>query len=152
MDTHFASDARKTAEDYFNSGFYCAESAVIALAKAQGIESDLLPRIATGFCAGMARSCGTCGALTGAIMGIGMAFGRSESGTPANQTYLATQRLIRAFEREFGSRDCHVLVGCDLGTPDGQATFRNNQLRVRCAKITGRATEIAAEIIAESNG
>ena len=152
MKTSLASQARSTAEELFHSGLFCAESAVIALARAQGIESDLLPKIATGFCGGMARTCGTCGALTGAIMGIGLALGRSESGMSADQSYLATQRLIREFEREFGSRECHVLLGCDLGTPEGQATFRENQLRVRCANFTGRATEIAAEIIAESNG
>ena len=53
-------DVRKIAEKAFASGLYCAESTLISLAEAQGIESDLLPGIATGFCSGMARTCGTC--------------------------------------------------------------------------------------------
>lgn len=152
MESQYVSDVRKSAEEAFASGLYCAESVVLSLAKAQGIESDLLPRVATAFCSGMARTCGTCGALTGAIMGISLALGRSKSGEPVQTSYTATQRLIGEFEQEFGARDCHVLLGCDLGTPEGQATFRENQLGKRCANYTGKAAEIAARILVESNG
>lgn len=145
-----ASEIRKNAEDAFASGLYCAESVVLSLARAQGIESDLLTRMATGFCGGMARTCGTCGALTGAIMGLGIALGRSQPGGPVQPAYAATQRLIAGFEQAFGARDCHVLLGCDLGTPEGQATFREQHLAERCIGYTGKAAEIAATILAES--
>ena len=152
MESQYVSDVRKSAEDAFASGLYCAESVVVSLANAQGIESDLLPRMATAFCSGMARTCGTCGALTGAIMGISLAFGRSKSGEPVQTAYAATQRLVGEFEKEFGARDCHVLLGCDLSTPEGQTTFRENQLGLRCANYTGKAAEIAARILLESKG
>ncbi len=38
-------------------------------------KSDLLPKAATAFCIGMERTCGTCGALTGAIMDISPVLG-----------------------------------------------------------------------------
>lgn len=152
MESQQISDARKSAEDAFASGLYCAESVVVSLARAQGIESELLPRVATAFCSGMARTCGTCGALTGAIMGISLALGRSKSGEPVQPSYTATQRLVREFESEFGHRDCHVLLGCDLGTAQGQATFREKQLGLRCANYTAKAAEIAARILSEANG
>ncbi|HMA09678.1 MAG TPA: C-GCAxxG-C-C family protein, partial [Ramlibacter sp.] len=96
------------------------------------------------------RSCGTCGALTGAIMGVGLALGRSKSSESALPSYRATQRLIAQFEQEFGGRDCHVLLGCDLGSPEGQAMFRDDGLAELCLNYTGRAAEIAATLIAES--
>lgn len=144
-----ALEIRKSAEDAFASGLYCAESVVLSLARAQGIESDLLTRMATGFCGGMARSCGTCGALTGAIMGLGISLGRSQAGDSVQDAYAATQRLIREFEQAFGARDCHVLLGCDLGTPEGQAAFREQRLAERCMTYTGKAAEIAATILHE---
>jgi len=144
-----ASEIRKSAEDSFASGLYCAESVVLSLARAQGIESDLLTRMATGFCGGMARTCGTCGALTGAIMGLGISLGRSQPDGSVKDAYAATQRLIREFEQAFGARDCHVLLGCDLGTPEGQAQFRERQLAERCIGYTGKAAEIAATILQE---
>ena len=152
MASELASEVRKSAEDAFNSGLYCAESVLLALAKYQGFENEFLPKMASGFCGGMARTCGTCGAVTGAIMGMGLTLGRAQAGESVQPAYVATQRLIGEFEHEFGSRNCHVLLGCDLGTPEGQATFRENKLSERCAKYTGKAAEIAANILAEAHG
>lgn len=150
MESQFVSEVRRSAEESFASGLYCAESVVHALAKAQNVESDLLPRIATAFCSGMSRTCGTCGALTGAIMGVSLALGRSDADDPVQPSYAATQRLIKEFEQEFGARDCHVLLGCDLNTPEGQTAFREKRLGQRCAGYTGKAAEIAARIISEA--
>lgn len=150
MTSEFAAEVRKSAEQAFASGLYCAESVVVALAKAQGIENTLLPRAATAFCSGMARSCGTCGALTGAMMGISLSLGRDEAGAPVQPVYDATRRLIAQFEQTFGARNCDALLGCDLGTPEGQAVFRENQLGKHCARYTAGAAEMAAELLAES--
>lgn len=151
MESQFILNVRRLAEESFRSGLYCAESVVLALADAQDIESELLPKVATAFCSGMGRMCGTCGALTGAIMGLGLRLGRSDAGQPVQPAYVATQRLIREFEQAFGARDCHVLLGCDLNTSEGQAEFRDNRLSERCVQYTGKAAEIAARLISEAN-
>lgn len=143
-------DVRRSAEDSFTSGLYCAESVVLAIADAEGIESDLLPRIGTAFGGGMSRMCGTCGALTGAVMGVSLVLGRSQPNESVQPAYQATQRLILEFEQKFGTRACHELLGCDLNTPEGQQFFRDNKLSERCAKFTGEAAEIAARILSES--
>ena len=153
MESMSISEVRKSAEESFASGLFCAESVVLAIAKAQGVESELLPKIATAFCSGMARSCGTCGALTGAIMGVSLVLGRSTSNESVQPAYTATQRLIQEFEKEFGGRDCHALLGgCDLNTPEGQAMFKEKKLGERCLRFTGKAAEIAARVIVENNG
>ncbi len=149
MESEFVLNVRRSAEDSFASGLYCAESVVLALADSQGVESKILPKVATAFCSGMGRTCGTCGALTGAIMGVSLALGRSEPNEPVQPSYTATGRLIREFEKEFGSRDCHVLLGCDLATPEGQTMFREKKLGQQCATYTGKAAEIAARIVEE---
>lgn len=136
------------AEESFDNGFLCAESVVMALANAQGIESEYLPKIATAFCSGMARTCGTCGALTGAMMGLSLVLGRSERDDKVQSVYSATQRLITEFENEFGAKDCHMLLGCDIGTETGQAMFKELQLRKKCRQYTRKATEIAVTILA----
>lgn len=150
MSSDTASQVRQAAEDSFANGLYCAESVLVALAQSQGFDNEFLPKMASGFCGGMARTCGTCGAVTGAIMGMGLTLGRSQAGESVKPAYVATQRLISEFEKEFGARDCHVLLGCDLSTPEGQATFREKKLGERCAQFTGKAAEIAANILAES--
>lgn len=145
-------EVRKNAEEYFASGLYCAESVVLSIARAEGIESELLPKAATAFCSGMARTCGTCGAVSGAMMGIGLVMGRSVPGESVEPAYEATQRFVQRFEDEFGSRNCQELLGgCDLNTPEGQAIFNAQNLGRRCQEYTGAAAEIAAGII-EANG
>jgi C_GCAxxG_C_C family probable redox protein len=147
MTSELAKEAGEAAAAAFSSGLYCAESVVLALARTQGIESDLLPQAATGLCGGMSRTCGPCGALTGAILGVGLALGRACAEQSVQPAYVATQQLIGDFEREFGARDCDELLGCDLGTPEGQATFREKRLGERCARYTRRAAEMAAGLI-----
>lgn len=143
------SDVKQSADEAFASGLYCAESVVYALAKAQGVESDVLPKIATAFCSGMSRMCGPCGALTGAVMGVSLALGRNKAEEPIKACYMATQRLVGEFEERFGARNCNDLLGCDLSTPEGQATFREKRLHERCKEYTVTAAEIAARLISE---
>lgn len=152
MESKSIEDVRKYAEGTFASGLYCAESVLLAIARSQGIQSDILPKIATGLCSGMARSCGTCGAVTGAILGIGLVLGRSTPEESVEPAYTAAGKFLKEFELEYGDRSCYVLLGgCDMGTPEGQATFVENNLFERCKQITGKAAEIAARIIADSD-
>ncbi len=146
-DAGFTLEVGRSAEHGLAAGLYCAESVVQALAQAQGIDSDMLPKMATAFCGGMSRTCGTCGALTGAVMGVSLALGRSGPHESAEAAYAATQSLVRSFEQEFGARNCDQLLGCDLGTAEGQASFHENRLHERCARYTIRAAEIAAALI-----
>jgi C_GCAxxG_C_C family probable redox protein len=148
--TQFATEVRHLAEEAFDSGLYCAEAVVSALAKAQGVDSELIPKMATAFCSGMSRTCGPCGALTGAIMGLSLSLGRSNMRQCVDSSYAATQELVRTFENEFGGRNCDQLLGCDLGTAEGQAKFREQHLHSRCARYTARAAEIAATLLAKN--
>ncbi len=151
MNASTASDARKWAEESFSSGLNCAESVSLALARAQTVDMELLPRMATAFGGGMARSCGQCGALTGGIMGISLALGRSGPEGSVEAVYAATRELIRDFQTSFGSRNCQELLGgCDLGTPEGQAAFKERNLRAKCMEFTGSAAEMAERIIMQS--
>lgn len=151
MDPGSVERAGERAEKSFASGLYCAESVVLALAEVQGISSELLPKSATAFCSGMARTCGMCGALTGAMMGLSLGLGRTTAADSVEPAYGAVRRLIHHFESEFGDRDCHALLGCDLATPEGQARFKRQRLGERCARFTRSAAEMAARILVEED-
>ncbi len=151
MNTEQIDSIRADAENNFISGYLCAESVVLALAKAQGIGSELLPKAATSFCGGMSRTCGSCGALTGAMMGLSLGLGRTDKEQSVIPAYTAVQQLVDEFEQAFGTRNCHELLGCDLGTDEGQAQFRDQQLGKQCTGYTGKAAEIAARILAEAS-
>jgi len=60
--------AVQRSRELFESGLFCAESVLLAAAEALGVNSDLIPRIASGVCSGLARTGGLCGALSGALL------------------------------------------------------------------------------------
>ena len=133
----------------FKSGYFCAESVLSAIAESLDIRSELIPKIATGFCSGISRTGGMCGAVSGAIMGISLATGRSSPAEFVEHTYTLSQKLISCFEKQHGSVNCRQLTGCDLATDEGQQHFRENNLMERCHQYAADATRIATSLIAE---
>jgi C_GCAxxG_C_C family probable redox protein len=141
---------KKDAKEHFDLGFHCAESVLSAIAYNHNIESDLIPGIATGFCGGMGHTCGSCGAYTGALLGINLALGRKDAGESTEDNYKAVQKLTEQFCDMFGSINCAELLGYDLGSEEGHAQFIGDNLRaVKCADFTESAAELAAKIIEE---
>jgi len=67
----------RLAAKNFWKGFHCSEAVLIAMAEYMGINSDLIPKIATGFGGGIAGTGSVCGALIGGVMAIGIKYGRS---------------------------------------------------------------------------
>ena len=70
----------QVAELFGGGQLYCAETVVKLIVEAGGRDSGDAVRMATGFCSGMARTYGQCGAVSGAVMGIGLFAGRAEAG------------------------------------------------------------------------
>ena len=129
----------------FDSGYLCAESVLLAIAEARGVDCALIPQIAAGFCSGVARSCGMCGALSGAILSIGLGMGRASARESADAAYDAVRFVRDRFESEFGSSDCLSLTGCDLGTAKGQLEFQKRRVHATCTRYVRRAAEWAVE-------
>jgi C_GCAxxG_C_C family probable redox protein len=89
--------APQRSRELFQSGFFCAEIVLLAIAESQGILSNLIPRIATGFCSGLSRTGGMCGAVSGAIMGINLVAGRNSPAESLEVSYALTQKMISCF-------------------------------------------------------
>jgi C_GCAxxG_C_C family probable redox protein len=141
--------ARRGGE-LFDSGLYCAESVLQAIAESKSIKSDLIPKIATGFCSGAARTCRTCGAVSGGVMAISLFFGRRSPSDSVEQIYAIVQKFLDAFEDKFGSTNCKELTGCDLGTDEGQKFFEENKIVIKCHDYTVEATRIALSLIEQN--
>ena len=141
--------ASQRSQELFRSGFFCAESVLQAIAENLGIQSEFIPRIATGFCSGISRTGGMCGAVSGAIMGINLVAGRNSPAESIEFSYTLTQKMINRFEKRYGSVNCRQLIGCDLATEAGQRYFMENHLMESCLQYAGEATRIAVSLIAE---
>ena len=129
---------------YFRSGYNCAESTLLAIAKdALQVDSDLIPKIATGFGGGISRQGHVCGAATGAIMGFGLKYGRSNPYDLRVHTYSRVIKFLKQFQKKFGSIICKELSGCDLSTKEGIRKFRGEKVHEKvCSRYVNGAIEI----------
>ena len=140
---------KRVAELFDSEKFLCAETVVQVVAEAGGRMSDDLIRAATGFCSGMARTCNQCGAVTGAIMGIGLYAGRSRPGEDLDPTYGMVQEFLDRFTKKYRTINCFELIGCDFATPEGQKKYKEEGLREKCYLYAVRAADMALSILRE---
>ena len=124
----------------------------MAVAEKHKIQSDIIPAIASGFCGGMSRTAGLCGALVGGIMALGVIYGRNSSADSPKKIYALSEHLVRNFEKQFGSRNCSDLLGCDISTQEGEAVFEAKKLgKTRCLDITVKTTELVMQVLENHN-
>jgi C_GCAxxG_C_C family probable redox protein len=121
----------------------------MAVGESFDFDTHLIPQIATGFCSGIARTGGMCGALSGAIMAIGVVEGRKSSDESVEDVYHTIQQLLDAFETEFGSTSCMGLLNCDLRTSEGMNYYLENDLEKQCLHYTQGATRITLSLLEE---
>ncbi len=119
------------------------------MAESKGIKSDLIPKIATGFCGGMSNTNGVCGAISGGILAINMISGRNRISDPREENNLKVQKLVASFDKQFCSTQCYTLTGCDLRTDEGQEKYNINKCYELCDKFVFKATELTLDLIGD---
>jgi C_GCAxxG_C_C family probable redox protein len=109
------------AVQYFKQGFSCSQAVLAAVSEPLGLEREKALKIAQAFGGGMARMGLTCGAVTGAMLAIGLKHGRTrpEDEEARERTYRLVHDLLRQFQARHGSIVCRELIGVDLSTPEG---------------------------------
>ncbi len=120
---------------------------LLAVAEHKGIENELIPRIATGFCSGMARTGGMCGAVSGGIMAIGLYLGRTLPTDNIDPCYQAVHTFLENFTAQFNALSCLELTGVHLGTAEGQAAFNKKGKINDCTNYVGEAARLVVEIV-----
>jgi C_GCAxxG_C_C family probable redox protein len=121
---------------------------LLAVCQEQGIECGAIPRIATPFGGGIGGRGEVCGAVTGAVMAIGMKHGREEPSQPNRHAYALAREFCRRFEEETGSVSCRDLTGMDLSTPEGLQAFHASDIPLRvCLPAIGAAFRLAIELV-----
>ena len=124
---------------------------MLAVADNQGIESTIVPMVASGFCSGLARTAGICGAVTGAVMALGLLEGRTSPEQTMDPIYDHVQQLMDRFQEKFGSLTCGELTGVHLGTPEGQQEFKEKNQIEKCGEYVAEAVRLVYELAGEDS-
>ncbi|MDI6740288.1 MAG: C-GCAxxG-C-C family protein [Candidatus Edwardsbacteria bacterium] len=141
------------AVEYFLQGYSCSQAVCAAFAPSLGLDRDAALKISGPFGGGLARTGSVCGALTGAMMVVGLAHGRVRADDLAtrDRSYALVQEFMRRFKgRNSGALDCRDLLGCDLGTPEGREQAKAMDFHHKvCPKYIRDAGEILETILRE---
>ena len=137
------------ARRIFDSGLNCAESLLLVLSKHSDLDSRFIPRIATGFGGGIAKNGDVCGALSGAVMAIGLALGRDSPDQSRDQCVTAVDQFYTDFVKTFGSCKCRELTHVDFKSPANSAISLKKIHRECCTPIVEWAAKTASRIINE---
>jgi C_GCAxxG_C_C family probable redox protein len=143
----------KNADDavaMFLGGHNCAQSVLACCGAERGMPRELAVRVAQAFGGGIGRGGNLCGALTGALMVIGLehaATGPADAQSKAKAYDLAVATMSE-FSRRSGSLLCRDLIGCDLRTPEGAQQFKDSDAHHKvCAKLVRDAVEIVEQLL-----
>ena len=138
------------AEALFRSGFSCSQAVSLAFAEDFGIDRKTALKFSCAFGGGMAHSGNTCGVVTGALMVIGMKYGRARvDDLPAkDKTYAVTKAFMTEFLRCNHSLNCTELVGYNLSDPAHLAIAKEKGLfKTRCPALVRDAAEILENVL-----
>jgi C_GCAxxG_C_C family probable redox protein len=138
------------AADSFAQGFNCSQSVLAAYAEQFGLTEEQALKVAGGFGGGMGRMAETCGAVTGAIMVIGLKFASTIPGDIQGKEN--AYAVVREFVHRFKGRNvtvlCRELLDCDISTPEGMKRAQQEKLIKKCCpKLIQDAAEILDQLI-----
>jgi C_GCAxxG_C_C family probable redox protein len=143
-------DIALLADQLHTAGFNCSQSVFAALAPELGLDQETALKIAGPFGGGISRMGETCGAVTGALMALGLKAGFSAPDPAAKERiYLLGHQLMARFSELHSSTLCRDLLGVDLSTPEGLAEAKERGLfKTQCPLYIKDAVQIASEMLA----
>ncbi len=139
------------ASELFSNNFNCSQAVLTAFAADFGIDEELALKLGTQF-GGGARNGEMCGAVSGALMVLGLKYGHYQADNidQKSKAYSIASEYTRRFKDKNGSIVCRDLLGYDLTKPEDMACIKERNLFGEvCPKMIRSAVEVLEEIFAE---
>ncbi len=151
-------NAFRLGKHYESTCTGCAQSAVKGLLDAFELQNEAVFKAASGLADGIGLSGdGSCGALTGCSMILGLLFGRDRENhqdmMAPMKSYLLCKELYDFYIHEYGSSRCHDIQARIMGRPfdllspaDLKKAWKIKMID-HCSDVVGQAARKTAEII-----
>jgi C_GCAxxG_C_C family probable redox protein len=140
-------DPIQTAQDRFAQGFNCSQAVFSAYASQLGLNDETALKLASPFGGGVAHQGNVCGAVTGALMTLGLARGNAVT-EMKDETYRLAEAFLQRFRECHGTILCRELIGYDISMPTGLQAARNQRVfKTICPRLVEDATELVGEFL-----
>ena len=139
------------ALELFSNNFNCSQAVLTAFAPDFGLDEKLALKLGTSF-GGGARNGEMCGAVSGALMVLGLKYGHFDSADNEQKSgaYEIAVEYTKRFKEANGSIVCRDLLGYDLTKPDEMACIKEKNLFGDvCPKAIKSAVEILESVLAD---
>ena len=142
-------DKLKNAELLFSQGFNCSQAVFSTFCEELGVDQETALKISCGFGGGMCNG-EICGAVTGAVMVIGLKNGQGngEDKESKEKIFEVVKEFTNRFQSVNGSIICKELLDFDLNQENGRKIAREKGLfKNTCPKMINDAVQILEEIL-----
>lgn len=151
--TNEHTNKQEQATNLFRNYYNCSQSVLSVFAEELGVKKDLAMKLASPFGSGIAFMQETCGAVSGALMAIGLKYGKGENGTNEDKAraYDLSQHFMTEFKKLHQTVCCRELLdSINMSTPEGmELIIELDYFRIRCARYVKDAVGIAETIISK---
>lgn len=137
------------AVEYFDNNFNCAQAVFTTFATELGMDEELALKLATQF-GGGARKGEMCGAVSGALMVLGLKYGHchADDNEEKQNAYRIAEDFMNRFIAEKGTVVCKELLGYDLTKEEDMEKIKElNLFKTTCPEMIRCATGIVEEMI-----
>jgi len=136
--------------EIFNNGLNCAQSVLCSHCEEFGLSHDMAKRVSCGFGGGMGHIGEICGAVSGALMLIGLKNGEiiESNNELKEKTYNMVKEFTDKFKKEYGTINCTELINYDLSKEEDLLKARSSGVfRKLCPMLVKRSVELTEEIL-----
>jgi C_GCAxxG_C_C family probable redox protein len=134
----------------WNNGNACSQSVLGAFAERYGLSEETALKLSCSFAGGLGGLGLTCGAVTGALMVLGLEAGRVDPTDQAarDRNDELVRRFVERFQGEHGSIICDELTGVPHADPQALQKAKDEGHFDRiCTGLVKRAAELVSELI-----
>ncbi|MDP4092831.1 MAG: C-GCAxxG-C-C family protein [Bacillota bacterium] len=138
------------AVECFKNGFNCSQAVFSAYSSELGLDTEMALKVAGAFGGGMGHTGEVCGAVSGALMLIGLKYGKTkkDDNEAKERTYALVKEFSRRFKEIHGTVRCTELLGYDLSSEEQLIAARDKGLFSSvCPKLVKDACEIVETLL-----
>ncbi len=137
------------AKTLFKEGYDCSQVLLLVFSDETGMEREAALKLGSAFAGGIGKMGDTCGAVTGALMVIGLKHGPTEpfDKKAKNKTYDLINVFIKKFKSLNNSTICRELIGCDIKKLGRLSSGARREVHMKCRKAVQDAVKILEEIL-----
>ncbi len=138
--------------DLFASGLNCSQAMLTVFGEPYGLTAEMASKLGRPLGGGMGRLAKTCGAVTAAVLILGLAKDHNEERKARETSFFAVKQLFRIFEARHGTTDCKSLLGADMSTAEGLEKIQQEGLvKNLCPAFVQDAADILEGLLADQS-